>query len=239
MADKNFVVKNGLTVNNNFIANSSQFSLGANLVINTSSIFIGNSSVNLSVNATMLTINTGSFINVYANTINTTSINSAIYSIGATFVANTTGIYHTGTINAASYTTGDGVGGGGVTINTTAIAIGNSTVNTYIDIGGASTPSQTLSDAATISWDVSKGKIAQVTIGASRTMAAPTNLKPGYYTLQVIQGAGGGFNITWNSVFKWPAAIAPVLTAAAGSRDILTFVSDGTNLYGTYVNDVR
>jgi len=44
-----------------------------------------------------------------------TSVNSALLTVGTSFIANTTGAYHTGTINAASYTTT------GVTINTTAI----------------------------------------------------------------------------------------------------------------------
>jgi hypothetical protein len=99
--------------------------------------------------------------------------------------------------------------------------------------------SQTLTDAATIAWDTNSGRIATVTLGASRTMGAPTNAKVGTYVLYVIQGGTGSYNITWNSVFKWPGGVAPTLSTAVGRRDIFTFIYDGTNFYGSYINDVR
>jgi hypothetical protein len=101
------------------------------------------------------------------------------------------------------------------------------------------TLSQTLTDGVTISWNTDLGRIATVTLGGNRTMAAPTNLKAGTYILYVIQDATGSRTLTWNSVFKWTAAVAPVLTTTAARRDIMTFVSDGTNLYGSYLPDVR
>lgn len=101
------------------------------------------------------------------------------------------------------------------------------------------TLSQTLTDGATINWNTDLGRIATVTLGGNRTMAAPTNLKAGTYILYVIQDATGSRTLTWNSVFKWTAAVAPVLTTTAARRDIMTFVSDGTNLYGSYLPDVR
>jgi len=69
-------------------------------------------------------------------------------------------------------------------------------------------------------------------------MAAPTNLKVGTYILHVIQGGSGSYTLTWNSVFKWPAGVAPTLTTTVGARDVMSFFSDGTNLYGTYINNV-
>jgi hypothetical protein len=70
-------------------------------------------------------------------------------------------------------------------------------------------------------------------------MAAPTNLKVGTYILNVIQDGTGSRTITWNSVFKWTAAVAPPLTTAANRRDVFSFFSDGTNLYGSFLPDVR
>ena len=100
---------------------------------------------------------------------------------------------------------------------------------------------QTLTDGATINWDVALGRVATVTLGAAgRTMAAPTNLKVGTYILRVYQDGTGSRTITtWNSVFKWTAAVAPVLSTGAGKLDIITFFSDGTNLYGSYLPDMR
>ena len=98
---------------------------------------------------------------------------------------------------------------------------------------------QTLTDAATIAWDTSLGRIATITLGASRTFGAPTNLKVGTYILHVIQGGTGSYTITWNGVFKWTAATAPTLSTAVGRRDVFSFISDGTNLYGAMIPDVR
>ena len=108
-----------------------------------------------------------------------------------------------------------------------------------VSIAKASVLSQTLTDATTISWDTSLGQVAYITLGGNRTMAAPTNLKVGTYILHVIQDGSGNRTITWNSVFKWPAGVAPVLTSTAGRRDLFSFVCDGTNLYGSYLPDVR
>lgn len=103
----------------------------------------------------------------------------------------------------------------------------------------ANVSSQTLTDAATVSWDVSLGQVAYVTLGGNRIIGAPTNLKVGTYILHVIQDGVGGRTLTWNSVFKWPAGVAPTLTTTASRRDLFSFVSDGTNLYGSYLPDVR
>jgi hypothetical protein len=126
------------------------------------------------------------------------------------------------------------------TLSTNLTVSGNTTLNgTTID--KSNTLSQTLTDGATINWDVALGRVATLTLGAAgRTMAAPTNLKVGTYILRVYQDATGSRTITtWNSVFKWTAAVAPVLSTGANKLDIITFFSDGTNLYGSYLPDMR
>ena len=128
-----------------------------------------------------------------------------------------------------------------------SVGIGNNlTVSGNTTINGTTTDksnalSQTLTDGATINWDMFNGRVATVTLGAAgRTMAAPTNLRVGTYILRVYQDATGSRTITtWNSVFKWTAAVAPVLSTGAGKLDIITFFSDGTNLYGSYLPDMR
>ena len=92
---------------------------------------------------------------------------------------------------------------------------------------------QTLTDAATVNWNMDSGASAQVTLAGNRTMAAPTNLRAGgTYLLLIIQDGTGSRTITWNAVFKWAGGTAPVLSTAASSKDIISFWSDGTNLYG-------
>ncbi len=44
-------------------------------------------------------------LDVVGEALISTSVNSALYTIGSTFIANTTGVYHTGTVNATSFTT--------------------------------------------------------------------------------------------------------------------------------------
>jgi hypothetical protein len=99
--------------------------------------------------------------------------------------------------------------------------------------------SQVLTDQATIAWDTHLGSTGIVTLGGNRTMAAPTNLQAGkVYHLKIIQDATGTRLITWDAVFKWAGGTAPTLTATLAHIDIIRFVSDGTNLYGTAILDV-
>jgi hypothetical protein len=126
-------------------------------------------------------------------------------------------------------------------VGNTTIGDASSTMNVVgrVSIAGANVLSQTLTDAATINWDTSLGQVATVTLANNRTMGAPTNLRVGTLILHVIQDGTGGRTLTWNSVFKWPAGVAPALTTTANRRDLFSFVCDGTNLYGSFLPDVR
>lgn len=92
---------------------------------------------------------------------------------------------------------------------------------------------QTLSDAATITWDADTQQAATVTLGGNRTLGAPSNLHAGStYTLIVKQDATGTRTLAYNGVYKWVGGSAPTLSTAANSIDILTFLTDGTNMFG-------
>jgi hypothetical protein len=112
--------------------------------------------------------------------------------------------------------------------STTLVAVdGASNINLYLP-GNV----LTLTDGATINWDVNLGATATVTLGGNRTVAAPTNLVAGaFYALEIIQDATGSRTLTWNSVFKFANGVAPVLSTAASARDYVVFRSNGTNLY--------
>lgn len=91
----------------------------------------------------------------------------------------------------------------------------------------------TLTDATTISWDASVNQVTSVTLTDNRTLGAPTNLVDGgTYILIVKQDATGSRTLAYNAVFKFPGGTAPTLSTDANAVDILTFVSDGTNMYG-------
>lgn len=98
---------------------------------------------------------------------------------------------------------------------------------------------QVLVDAANISWDMSKGGIATVTLGGNRTLNAPTNLKKGTYILHVLQDGTGNRTLAYNAIFKWSGAVAPVLSTGINKHDIITLVCDGANLFGAIVLDLR
>jgi hypothetical protein len=108
-----------------------------------------------------------------------------------------------------------------------------------VDTASANIKSQVLTDAATISWNLAAGQIATVTLGGSRTLANPTNLRVGIYILHVIQDGAGNRGLSFSTAYKWTAGVAPPISTSANARDIFSFVCDGTNLYGSFIPDVR
>jgi len=110
-------------------------------------------------------------------------------------------------------------------------------------INQANIQAQTLSDSSgTISWNASAGQVATVTLtGTGRTVAAPSNVRVGTYVLHILQDGVGGRTITsWNSVFKWAGGAAwSASNTSPNARDAVSFISDGTNLYGSWIPDVR
>jgi len=61
----------------------------------------------------------------------------------------------------------------------------------------------------------------------------PLNIGAGEYKLIINNPSGNTWNITWGAGnFKWVAGVAPASTST-NATDIVSFVSDGTNLYGT------
>ena len=96
----------------------------------------------------------------------------------------------------------------------------------------------TLTDGSSIAWNLATNQVCSVTLGGNRTLSNPTNLKDGgHYTLIVRQDATGSRTLAFGSAYKWPGGTAPTLSTGANDVDILHFVSDGTNMYGTYAQD--
>lgn len=110
---------------------------------------------------------------------------------------------------------------GGVTVNITAALL------------AARGILQTLTFNAAQAWDVSQGNMGILTLTGNATLSAPTNLQPGSYLLIVTQDATGNRTMSFASAYKWAGGFAPVLSTAANAIDILSFVSDGTYMYGS------
>ena len=99
--------------------------------------------------------------------------------------------------------------------------------------GQAYSAINTLTDGATITPDWNNGDTQTVTLGGNRTIANPSNSQSGAtYTIIIKQDATGSRTVTWGSNYKWSGGTAPTLSTGANAVDIITFVSDGTNLYG-------
>jgi hypothetical protein len=97
---------------------------------------------------------------------------------------------------------------------------------------GAYNAEATLTDAATIVWDVSVSPVAKVTLTASRTLAAPTNGAAGQFiSIAIIQGGSGSYTVTWNSAYEFTADTAPTLTTTVGKADLFVFRYNGTVWY--------
>ena len=96
----------------------------------------------------------------------------------------------------------------------------------------------TLTDGASISWNLNTQQVGIVTLGGNRTLANPTNQKAGgTYIVIVKQDATGSRTLAYGTAYKWPGGTAPTLSTGANDVDILTFVSDGTNMYGAIQQD--
>jgi len=94
---------------------------------------------------------------------------------------------------------------------------------------GAYYPEATLTDGATITWDVSTAPVAKVTLGGNRTLSAPTNGATGQFvSLLVIQDGTGSRTLTWNSAYEFASDTAPTLTTTANLGDLFTFRYNGT-----------
>lgn len=81
--------------------------------------------------------------------------------------------------------------------------------------------------------DLTNGTVQTVTMTGNCTFTMPTVAAGKSFVLIVSSGAGS-FTGTFTSV-KWPSNTAPTLTTTASRWDILSFFSDGTNWYGSFV----
>jgi hypothetical protein len=111
-----------------------------------------------------------------------------------------------------------------------AVTIGNGTYTNYTESVvtiGTVTTTNTLS--------LSNGTVQTVTLTAANTctFTMPT-ATAGKSFILIVTGASTA-NATFTGV-KWAANTAPTITTT-GNKDILSFISDGTNWYGNYAQN--
>ncbi len=128
---------------------------------------------------------------------------------------------------------GTGVGtstGSGANVLGTSPTINNPTVTNYVEsvvaIG-------TVTSASTIALTSGTVQTATLTASTACTFTMPTATAGKSFVLLLKQAASTGNGTATFTGVKFGTAGAPTITATAGKMDILTFVADGTNWYGS------
>lgn len=80
-------------------------------------------------------------------------------------------------------------------------------------------------------------QILTMTSATNLAVTMPTAVSGQSFILILKQPASGTANsVTWSTV-KWSGGTTPTVTATVGKADVFTFISDGTNWYGSYVQN--
>lgn len=136
----------------------------------------------------------------------------------------------TGITTPADTVTGDATVGGTLGVTGTTTLTGNTTLGSYsetvVAIG-------TVTTANTLSLATGTVQTATLTASTACTFTMPAATAGKSFILLLKQAATTGNGTATFTSVKWPTAGAPTITATAGKMDILTFVSDGTNWYGS------
>jgi hypothetical protein len=136
-------------------------------------------------------------------------------------------------ISGYSGSLGSTTGSGAVVLQTNP-SITNPTVTNYIETLQAV---GTVGSTSTLA--LTNGTVLTATLTASTpcTFTMPTATAGKSFILKLTQAATGMTTATFvapTGAIKWPGGTAPTITATASAIDILSFVSDGTNWYGTF-----
>lgn len=121
--------------------------------------------------------------------------------------------------------------GGTTALSLVSGAVVNPTIKGYVEsvvaIG-------TVTTASTISLTNGTVQTATLTASTACTFTMPTATAGTSFILLLKQAATTGNGTATFTGVKWNSTGAPTITATAGKMDILTFVADGTNWYGSY-----
>lgn len=175
-------------------------------------------------------------VNVSGGTTGLTYSGGPITASGTITMAGTLAVANGGT-GITSFGTGvatalgQNVLGSGSIVLGTSPTVNNPTVTNYVESVvaiGTVTTTNTLS--------LTSGTVQTATLTASTacTFTMPTATAGKSFVLLLKQAAATGNGTATFTSVKWSSGGAPTITATAGKMDILTFVADGTNWYGSY-----
>ena len=112
--------------------------------------------------------------------------------------------------------------------------INNGIFNGYVE---GNTNIGTVGASATLSISSSTVLTATFTAGTATTFTMPAAAAGKAFTLYLKQPASGAVGSATFTDVKWQNGGAPVITELNGRLDILPFVSDGVNWYGSFVQN--
>jgi len=195
--------------------------------------------------STSATITTGTIPNLTAGTTTSTAATittGTIPTLTAGTTTGTAGIFTSGTVATLNSTTGT-IGNLSTTLaGDMTISQGTATVGTRVAVlNTAQQYSRAHNFAATaltitsgtVPWDLSQNQVATLTVTTNSTMNTPTNPQAGStYVMIVTQGTGGSNTLSFSTAYKFPSGTVPSLSTGSSQVDVLSFVSNGTVLYG-------
>ena len=166
-----------------------------------------------------------------------TNARTITHLVGSYFPAPSAGTNVTHTSLFCLGTGGNAFFDGFISVNKQSV---NRTPSEAIDVignivlsGQAYNPIFTITYGATITPDWNNSGTQKVVLNGNPTIANSSNIKSGaIYIMYIYQDGSAPRTISsWGSQYKFPSGVAPTLSSSNNQFDILTFSSDGTNLY--------
>jgi hypothetical protein len=126
----------------------------------------------------------------------------------------------------------------GTLLTSVSPAITNPTITNYVE-----TYFTVTGFTSTVTLNLANGTVQSLTLvsATALTITLPTASTPSQSFILMIRQPASGTATTATFAasppVKWPGGTAPTITATLGRMDIITFVSDGTNWYASFVQN--
>jgi hypothetical protein len=229
-----------------------QFTYGTatgNRTVSTSAVItngtIGNATLGTTTGtlATITNLTAGTTTSTAANitngTVQTLTASTANITVGTYSGAINSTLGTIATLNSTTGTIGNFTTTltGDVTISTGSATVGTrvavlNTAQQYSRAHNFAATALTIT-SGTVPWNLAENQVATLEVTTNSTMNTPTNPQAGCtYVMIVTQGTGGSNTLSFSTAYKFPGGSAPVLSTGSAQVDVLSFVTNGTVLYG-------
>jgi hypothetical protein len=181
------------------------------------------------------------------------SLNSSVSSLGSTYLtqSNAASTYLTQSSASSTYLTSSAASSTYATQASVAGATTSAATSIKGNATASSAPTADLSvnqaralvgisgeinsgnsgSSVTLNFANSPGNVVTMTANSTFNFAGMT--AGSAYAVRIVQGGSGSYAVTWPSATKWPGGVAPTLSTAVGSIDLVSIYYDGTNYYAS------